>query len=481
MAALRERGGSVVGCRVALLVGSGNNGADALFAGARLAERGASVRAVVVGDRHHELAARALRRAGGRLAGADAGDLSPAMQDLDWAEVVIDGILGIGARGAPRDPARRLLEAANAAGALRIAVDLPTGVDGDTGAVPDVAFRADLTVTFAAYKPGLLLAPGKEFAGRVDLVGIGIDDALDEPVAFAMERADVAQWLPVPGFEDHKYRRGVAGIAAGSHDYRGAALLCASAALAGPTGMTVLLDRRDGVADLVVSQHPEVVRSEQVQGRVTAWACGPGFTGSRADLQAIEATLRTGCPVVLDAGALGLLASSADLRDLVRTRAGVTILTPHDGEFARLGGDPGLDRLSAARDLARRLDAVVVRKGPGTVIAAPGGDCFIDLAGTPALATAGSGDVLAGLLASLLAAAQARGRLHSASAVAEAVAAGCWLHGTAGTLAADSGCATASGIASALHRVLPPSSGAGVGAEQPDPRTGQLGHAAGGT
>jgi len=454
-AADQQRRGRILGSRVVVLVGTGNNGGDALFAAATLAARGACVTAIPMADRYHSAAAATLQRANGRITGP--ADQASASSVLAQAEVVIDGILGIGAHGPLREPARSLIRQANAASALRIAVDIPSGVDADTGFVAEVALRADLTVTFAAMKPGLLMTPGAGYAGQVTVVDIGIDDALHQPVAWILDEADVARWLPQPGFDEHKYRRGVVGVAAGSRDYRGAALLCVDAALSGPTGMTVLLDPGDAVADLVIGRYPEVVRADRmtgtVAGRVTGWACGPGFTTGDADRTVVADLLQTVQPLVLDAGALTLLAADAGLRHLLRTRSGPTVLTPHDGEFERLGGDCGPDRMTAARALAAELDAVIVRKGPGTVIAAPDGSCFVDRAGSSALATAGSGDVLTGCIASLLAGAGAHGRLDGVGTVAQVAAAGCWLHGMAGRLAGQQGFATASSIASELHAV----------------------------
>jgi len=480
--AMRERCGGVSGRSVVILVGGGNNGGDALFAGASLAGRGARVSAVLVADRHHVAGELALRRAGGQFIGVDtSGVLADAVAaQISAADVIIDGILGIGASGAPREPVCTLLQRANDSAALRIAVDMPTGVAADTGAIPGAVFRADLTVTFAAAKPGLLIAPGKAVAGEIEVVDIGVGDALGGPRAQVLEMDDVADLLPLPGFDDYKYRRGVVGVAAGSRDYRGAGLLCVTATLSGPTGMTVLLDRGDGVADLVVSQHPEVVciestgsiltTSQQIGKRVTAWVCGPGIQAVQADQPVIEAILGSNLPVVLDAGALGVLAVSHELRDLLRARRAPTVLTPHDGEFTRLvsaldgGRDGGFnarldqdrpdqDRLGAARELASELDSVILLKGPGSIIMAPDGTCFIDDAGTAALATAGSGDVLAGCIASLLACAWAHGRVDSAADAARVAAAGCWLHGMAGQRAARSGFPTASTIARELAAV----------------------------
>jgi ADP-dependent NAD(P)H-hydrate dehydratase / NAD(P)H-hydrate epimerase len=170
----------------------------------------------------------------------------------------------------------------------------------------------------------------------------------------------------------------------------------------------------------------------------------------------VEAVLRTALPVVLDAGALTVLAERADLRDLLRTRPAPSVLTPHEGEFLRLGGRLGQDRIASARDLSARMHAVVLLKGPGTIICAPDGTCLIDRAGTPALATAGSGDVLTGCIASLLAAAAARRSVSSDPTAARVAAAGCWLHGMAGRLAQEAGSVTASMIAGALVRVQGP-------------------------
>lgn len=450
---MRERLGGVAGRRVVILAGTGSNGGDALHAGALLVARGADVRALAIGERAHDGGAAALRRAGGRVEPWSADSCTT----LANADVVIDGILGIGASGGLREPLAAVVDQANGVGAWRVAADIPTGVDPDTGAVGGIAFRADATVTFAALKPGLLVAPGKQYAGDVRVVDIGIGDSLGAPVARTFEAVDLASVIDGPQFDDYKYRRGVTGIAAGSAQYRGAGLLCASAALAGRTGMIVVLDRGDGLAEDVIRQHPEAVRTDEVDHeRVTAWACGPGFVGTTEDHATVEAVLRTALPVVLDAGALTVLAERADLRDLLRTRPAPSVLTPHEGEFLRLGGRLGQDRIASARDLSARMHAVVLLKGPGTIICAPDGTCLIDRAGTPALATAGSGDVLTGCIASLLAAAAARRSVSSDPAAARVAAAGCWLHGMAGRLAQEAGSVSASMIAGALVRVQGP-------------------------
>lgn len=448
---LREAGRPVAGSRVVLLVGGGNNGGDALHAGVLLRGRGAWVDALLVGERAHEPGLRAFQEAGGRVHGwsSDAADVIAA------ADVIVDGILGIGATGALREPAATIVERSNESNALRVAVDLPSGVEADTGSVHGHAFRADHTVTFAAIKPGLVLWPGVEFAGRVTVVDIGIDDALGPPIAQCAEASDLSWILRRPAFADHKYRRGVVGIAAGSPQYRGAALLCAAGALPARAGMVVYLDRGDAVAPTLVATHPEVVAASDLrEGRVHAWACGPGFTGGPDDAVVIEAVLHTSVPVVLDAGALTALAESSDLRALIRRRSAPTLLTPHESEFGRLGGVIDDDRRTAALAMAGHLGAVILLKGPGTVIAAPDGTCFIDRAGTAALATAGSGDVLAGCLAGFLATARAGGIIASDADAARVAAAACLVHGLAGQRAAATGQPTASGIARQLGSVM---------------------------
>ncbi len=196
--------GRVYGGRVVLLVGSGDNGGDALYAGARLARRGAGVTAVPLSpDRVHGAGLAALRRAGGRVAGSDG-----ARELIERADLVVDGIVGIGGKGGLREAAVPLAQAAARSRASVVAVDLPSGVDADTGQVHGAAVRADLTVTFGAHKPGLLIDPAREYAGSVRLVDIGLPLPDEAAELEALQHADVARLLPVPGVESDKYRRG---------------------------------------------------------------------------------------------------------------------------------------------------------------------------------------------------------------------------------------------------------------------------------
>lgn len=455
---LRQARGLVVGSRVVLLVGSGNNGGDALWAGAMLAGRGCRVTAVTLSERWHAEGAGALTRAGGSVLAWDPGD-ARLLDEIARADVAVDGILGIGGAGALRPDAEALVGAVATSDAFVVAVDVPSGVDADSGVVAGGAVHADVTVTFGAIKPGLVVEPGMVHCGSTVLIDIGLEFE-DGPVASVMEALDVARWVPEPAQDDYKYSRGVVGVAAGSRAYPGAALLAAAAARHGNVGMTRFLDRSDGAARLVVERFPDVVvdgTAPADQPRATAWTCGPGFPGDVDDEVTVSEVLKSPVPVVLDAGALTVIADSAAVRTQIAGRDDrVTVITPHQGEFERIF--PGLlaastGRLAAARSAARNLGAVVVLKGPGTVIAAPDGTAFIDTEGTSDLGAAGSGDVLSGLIGALLAGAWAGG-LRSTDDLTEATAAAVWLHGRAGRLAAEHGPVVSTDVADNVPRAI---------------------------
>lgn len=444
---LDDAGPGVRKARVAILVGSGNNGGDALYAGAILAGRGARVTAIALGDRVHDGGRDALMSAGGRW--LDAGDTLSASEILVDADLVLDGIVGIGGAGALRPLAAELVHAAAEGGALIVAVDIPSGVDADTGAVadPEAAVDADVTVTFGCLKPGLLIAPGRERSGAVMLVDIGLDSTLSTSTVHVLEDDDIADAVPEPALDDYKYSRGVVGVAAGSAAYRGAALMATAGARLGGVGMVHFLDRADGVAPLVIDHFWDVVASCDTPSsarRVTGWAVGPGLGEGSADTATVESVLAAPVTVVVDAAGLRALASPAAHAALERRHAAghATVLTPHEGEFAGLGYECGKgaaeDRLGTARRAARELRSVIVLKGPGTVIAAPTGTVYIDTRGGPELGTAGSGDVLAGLVASMLASHAARGTIGDDDA-ARIAAAGVAIHGLAGVLAGSGG------------------------------------------
>ncbi|PZT68784.1 bifunctional ADP-dependent NAD(P)H-hydrate dehydratase/NAD(P)H-hydrate epimerase [Streptomyces sp. SW4] len=433
-AACAELLGRVYGSRVVLLVGSGDNGGDALYAGARLARRGAGVSAVLLApERAHAGGLAALRRAGGRVVGD--GDAEAL---IERADLVVDGIVGIGGKGGLRPEAEAVAAAAGRSRAAVVAVDLPSGVDADTGEVHGAALRADLTVTFGTHKPGLLIDPAREYAGSVRLVDIGLALPGDAAVLEALQHADVARLLPVPAAESDKYRRGVVGIAAGSARYPGAAVLAVAGALRGGAGAV----RYVGPAgDAVLARFPETLvsdRGPKHAGRVQAWVTGPG---AGDDAGTVAEVLAAEVPVLVDADGLRL----AD-RDTVRARTAPTLLTPHAGEAAALLGVSREEvegaRLSAARELAARYDATVLLKGSTTLVAAPGGGPVrVNATGTPWLATAGSGDVLSGLAGSLLA---------TGLSARDAGSAAAYLHGLAGRLAADGTPVGALDVAAAL-------------------------------
>jgi len=439
---LTDRFGGVYGRRVLLLVGSGDNGGDALLAGAALARRGASVAALRLADRVHEEGWALLLAAGGR-----AVDAVPRAVD-----VVLDGIVGIGGKGGLRPAAAAAVKAvrqtARASDRQRpavVAVDVPSGVSVDTGAVEGDAVRADVTVTFGAHKPALLVGPAAVHAGLVDLVDIGLRPHLTSTPALRVpERADVAAWWPRTGPLDDKYRRGVVGLATGSAGYPGAAVLGVAGALAGPTGY---VRYAGSAADAIRARFPTVVCAERVgdAGRVQAWVCGSGLgTDERATAE-LRAVLAAPVPVCLDADALNLLVDGS-LAGHLRERRAPTVVTPHDREFARLAGaDPGADRVESALQLAARMNAVVLLKGDRTVVATPGGFAYVNPTGSSALATAGTGDVLAGLLGSLLA---------SGLAAELAAMAAAYVHGLAGRRAAEAGPVTALDVAEALRETI---------------------------
>lgn len=406
IAELRSRGRRLYGSSVAVLAGKGNNGGDGLFAAAHLAGRGMRTTAVLASGSAHPEALAAFERAGGRvhtLTEANGGELAAL---AGRADVVIDALLGTGAQGGPRGAAAELVaRLARGNRGLVVACDVPSGVNADTGEAADPVLPADLTVTFGGAKAGLLADPGADFAGRVHVVPIGIEEGLPWPALRRLEASDLATLLPRPGRRSHKYSRGVLGVVAGSPAYPGAAVLACRGALAAGVGMVRYLGPPD-VADLIRQSCPEVVCSSGTvaETHVQAWLVGSGMDGSDDDqMRRVRDAADSGLPTVADAGALPVLPD---------VLAPQVILTPHAGELAtlltRLGA--GLDRaaveastLAAARQAAGLTEATVLLKGATTLVASPYQDFYSQAEGTPWLATAGSGDVLAGVIGALLA------------------------------------------------------------------------------
>jgi hydroxyethylthiazole kinase-like uncharacterized protein yjeF len=468
---LRQYPGGVYGARVVILAGTGDNGGDALYAGERLARRGAAVTAIAAGPRLHAGGAAALRAAGGRLVAVvpprgpddtlpdntrpdntrpdntlpdntrpdvaaryDAGrDVRHA---IGHADLIIDGLLGIGGKGGLREPFATLAQLAANSAATTLAVDLPSGIDADTGEVEGPAVRADVTVTFGTFKPGLLIDPGSGHAGVVELVDIGLGPYLDPtPEASAPQAEDIADLLPRPGAESDKYRRGVLGLLAGSEKYTGAALLSTGGAVAGGAGMVRLVTAPNAAA-AVRLVHPEVVITElpgirfpDDVGRVQAWVAGPGMGTDEAAADRLRRVLATNLPVLIDADGLTLLSNHRELLP----RPAPTLLTPHAGELGRLlradPADVAARRLEHARRAATEFGACVLLKGSTTVVAPPHDvdPVLINTTGTSWLATAGTGDVLAGLAGALLA---------QGLAAPQAALCAAYLHGLAARLAA---------------------------------------------
>ncbi len=421
--ALEEIYGRVYGTTAVIVVGPGNNGADALYAGAYLAKRGVKVTAhcVVPGVFHPE-GMRAFMSAGGLMADCIG-------QDFD---LVVDGIAGLGS-GRPVDTS--LAHWINTQ-AFVVSVDIPSGVNADTGECSlDSSVHADLTFTFGALKPGVVLSPGSESAGEVEIVDIGLE--LSEiPDLCVMLPEAAEEFLGPPQFDAYKYSRGVVGIAAGSKAYPGAAQLTVLGAEYTGVGMVMFADIGDFESG-ITQEFPQVVMANSTSPRVTAWGVGPGFSGTDSEYEFLTQMLSGSLPVVLDAGALTAVAQSADLRAVVQTRSALTVVTPHVGEFRQLFPDLGDPTWVNVRHAAKTLNAIVVAKGPRTIMCDPGGSSFVDIEGTSALATAGSGDVLTGNIAGLLAA-HAEQVEQSVSRALEVVAAGVWMHGRAGRIAADS-------------------------------------------
>jgi hydroxyethylthiazole kinase-like uncharacterized protein yjeF len=411
--------GRVYGARVLVVAGPGHNGADALWAGEKLRQRGASVSVEVpLGEPRDEHGSEPLRRL--RAAGARGF----------WGsyDLMIDGVLGVGGRPATW-PAPW---SAFFGTAPVLAVDVPTGVDAATGAV-SAGVQATVTVTFGALKPGLVVGRGAAYAGLVEVapIGLGLPGAEwsgEAPVAgvWVLGAGDAATVVEGTYAETDKYSRGVVGVAAGSAAYPGAAALACRGAQRLGCGY-VRLRSDAAVADAVRAAYPEVVAGE---GRVDAWVVGPGLGTGDAALTVLRDVLATDAPVVVDADGLTLLAKHPELL----RRPAPTVLTPHTGEFERLTGiaraEAEADRLGVTRRAAADLGAVVLLKGTTTVVAAPEGTAYVNPTGTPWLGTAGTGDVLAGAIAAVLS------RPQEDAAYATACAA--WLHGLAGRLAAGS-------------------------------------------
>lgn len=492
---LKSARGRLYGARLVVLAGSGNNGGDALFAAASVAKRGVMTTAVLSAERVHPKALAAFERAGGttiRYAATNGStaDGSATEQlsrqvgaEIAAADVLVDGILGTGAAGALRGAAAELVQAvlesradptdgighgpghgpgagpARRSRPLVIACDLPSGINAETGEASQPVLPADVTVTFGGAKTGLLLDPAAALAGRIETVDIGLGQLLPVPRLRRLEAKDLARLWPVPQRTDHKYTRGVLGIVAGSAAYPGAALLAATAAAATGIGMIRYLGPSE-VSRQINLMTPEAVCSQDAvaDSHVQAWLAGPGTDGDDTQSQRIRDAIASGLPVIADAGAFDVL--PAELGPQV-------VLTPHAGELVRILAAQGVETdrehveaspAEFAALAAGLTGATVLLKGAVTVVAAPDGALFSQDDGPDWLATAGSGDTLAGILGALAATVRAEQLQEAGFAEPEhwavvAALAAC-LHGLAGTEASQGGPLAASDISAAVPAVV---------------------------
>ncbi len=410
---------------IAVMCGPGNNGGDGFVAARHLAAAGWPVRLGLLGARERLKGAAAHHAA--RFRGA-VEDLSPAL--LDGAGVAVDAIFGAGLSRPVEGAARGMIEALGSRRLPSLAVDVPSGLDGATGEIRGVALRAEVTVTFFRKKPGHLLFPGRALCGHLVLAQIGIPDGALESIAPSSFENGPPLWLrayPWPQPEDHKYRRGHAVIAGGA-TLTGAGRLAARATgrvgaglvtVAAPESAWLVYAASLSSAIVRPMRSPEDFRALIADERVRAVLVGPGAGVSPETRTLALTALAAGRATVLDADALTAFAGAPDA--LFGAINGPTVMTPHEGEFARLFLDKG-DKLARARLAAKRSGAVILLKGPDTVVAAPDGRAAINTSAPPDLASGGTGDVLAGLVAGLLA---------QGVAAFDAACAACWLHGAA--------------------------------------------------
>jgi ADP-dependent NAD(P)H-hydrate dehydratase / NAD(P)H-hydrate epimerase len=421
------------GAQVAVVAGPGNNGGDGFVAARILADRGYRVRVLMVGDRDRlkgDAALAAQRWSGACVAAAPAA--------LVPNDVVIDALFGAGLDRPVEGQARAMIEAMNAAACVH-AVDLPSGINGTSGAVMGVAVKAAETVTFFRRKRGHALLPGQLHCGRIRVADIGIPASVLDRIKPQTWRNAPELWgahFPTPRVDGHKYGRGHAVVVSGGLSFTGAARLAARGALRAGAGLVTIASPRDALAVNAAASLAVMVRP--VDGakeladflrdpRKNAVVLGPAGGVGAEMRQLVLAALAGERAVVLDADTLTSFADAPQaLIAALRTRTTATLLTPHEGEFARLFKslvDESQPKLERARAAAAEAGAVVLLKGADTVVAAPDGRAAIADNAPPFLATAGSGDVLAGIAAGCLA---------QGMPAFEAAAAAVWLHGEAG-------------------------------------------------
>jgi len=424
------------GGRVVVLAGPGNNGGDGFVAARLLAERGHAVTILLVGTME--------KLRGDAAAAAKAwnrGVAAAKPEDLTGADIVIDALFGAGLDRPVNDLAHAMIDAVNAQAAPVVAVDLPSGINGTTGAVMGAAIKAGQTVTFFRKKPGHLLMPGRTYCGKVSVAPIGIADATLDRIRPRTFENCPQLWcdkFAMPAAQGHKYDRGHAVVVSGPSWSTGAARLAARGALRAGAGLVTIASPREALAvnaaaNLAIMVRPVDGAAELARfladPRLNALAIGPGIGVSDATCELVLAALSGDRAVVLDADAITSFAQSPHrLADAVKARGKrATILTPHEGEFSRFfhaldAGTKAGSKLERTRRAAELIDAVVLLKGPDTVVAAPDHRASIAANAPAFLATAGAGDVLTGITAGLLA---------QGMPAFEAASAAVWLHGAA--------------------------------------------------
>ena len=443
--------GGAYGRRAVVVCGKGNNGGDGLVAARHLERAGMGVSVVLV-ESPGAYAGAALTNfdryegGGGRWRRASEDGLR---RELARADVAVDAVFGTGFRGEPEGVHAVAIEALAGARVPVVAVDVPSGVEGESGLVRGAAARAAVTVTFGALKPGVVFPPGSELCGRVEVADIGIPEDLLQSELSLVEAADVAAWLPRRAPDAHKRSTGVVLVVAGSRDMTGAAVLASTAAYRAGAGLVTLAAPQSAIAvareRLVEATFLQLDETSEGGAGASAWAAlekrlravdavavGPGLGRDASTAELVHRLVaESPVPIVLDADGLNAFAGDAGpLAD----RASPAILTPHAGEFARLTGlstaEIAADRVGQVRKAAAAWRCTVLLKGPRTLVVDPSGTARVNPTGGPALATGGTGDVLTGTIAALV----ARGM-----SPFDAAAAGAYLHGAAGDLAAESG------------------------------------------
>ena len=454
--------------RILILAGPGNNGGDGSVMASVLASGGCVV---------------ALRcpRAGSELKGDAAiafSGIPPSVsvardvseEDISECDLIVDAMLGTGSAGVPREPIGSWIRRVNASGRPVVSIDIPSGLNADDGSVPGDAVRADLTVTFVLPKTGMLTGAGPSLCGRIRVCGLGFPESLTEnaePGPEVTGRNDAASFFGREPFNVYKNLRGHAGVIGGSRLYPGAPFLSGEAALRTGAGLVTVLIPEEAVPFFTVpkalmvrrlpssggafSEHAAEIFGSQFSG-FSAVAAGPGMGPSPENDFLLASVMERDIPLILDADGLNRTASSPDLLARLKSRPALrTVLTPHEGEMRRLLKAAGLEFSSVRTDTARRLaectGAVVVFKGAGTAVASPEGECAVNLSGCSALATAGSGDVLTGIIAALAA--------RNGDDLYAAARAGVFLHGLAGELCAPLPASGRGVIADDLIRRLP--------------------------